>query len=284
MNISVGGSGGFIGKAVVQALVEKGHTVNFMPREVFQLSPEEFLARKIEGVDAVFNFAGATVVKRWTPDWKEEIRASRILTTRKIADAIRNATVKPGLFICQSAVGIYDESHRHTEESIDFANDFLAQVCKDWEAEALAVRDLTRVAVLRCGVVIGHGGMLSRVQTAFRYGAGGKIGSGDQYISFIHIDDLARIVLMILEKPDMSGIYNATAPWPTTNYHFTETLGKVMNQPTFLTVPGFLLKWIYGEAAETLIHGQRVLPERLEKAGFVFDYPTIEKALVAVYK
>jgi uncharacterized protein (TIGR01777 family) len=284
MKIAISGPNGFIGSALIGKLVKNGHLVNFLTRESFEMPAEEFLAAKIEGVDAVINLAGAPLVRRWTPAWKEEIRNSRILTTRMLAEAIRNAAARPGLFISWSAIGIYDDIHRHSEASQDFATDFLGQVCRAWEAEAMAVSGLTRVNIIRCGVVIGDGGMLDRLLPVFRIGAGGKIGSGDQPMSFIQIEDLVRIVLRMLEKPDMSGIYNATAPWPTTNYHFTETLGKVLNQPAFLTVPAFLLRWIYGEAAETLIHGQKVFPERLEQEGFTFNFPTIEKALLEVFR
>jgi uncharacterized protein len=284
MKISVSGATGFIGSAVINELVANGHLVNFLTRESFLLPAEEFREQKIEGSDAVINLAGAPLIRRWTAAWKEEIRNSRIVPTRMIAEAIRQARVKPAVLISGSAIGIYDTVHRHTEESRELAGDFLAQVCKDWESEALAVQAFTRVAILRCGVVIGDGGMLRKVQTPFKLGAGGKIGSGDQYMSFIQIEDLVRIIMLILEKPGMSGIYNATAPWPTTNYHFTVTLGKVLNQPAFLAVPAFLLKWIYGEAANTMIHGQSVVSERLEKEGFVFNFPTIEKALREVYK
>jgi uncharacterized protein (TIGR01777 family) len=284
MKVAVSGPSGFIGGAIIKQLVSAGHLVNFLTRETFNMPPEEFLENKIEGVDAVVHFAGTPLVRRWNTRAREEILDSRVGTTRKIANAILQARNKPRVFISGSAIGIYDQEHRHTDESTDYDTGFLADVCRQWEEAASLTTEATRLVILRCGVVIGDGGMIGRVQTPFSIGAGAKIGSGDQSFSFIHLDDLVAIVMTALTDGSMSGIYNATAPWPTTNYHFSETLGKVLNQPVFLTVPAFLLRWIYGEAAETMIRGQKVIPARLEQQGFEFKYPTIEKALLAVFR
>lgn len=284
MRISISGASGFTGSYLVRELVKQGHEVVKMNRDSFSMPLEEFTRMKIEGSDAVINLAGAPIIRRWTEPWKEEIRNSRILTTRKIAEAIRLATAKPMVLISASAVGIYDSINSHTEESLNFGTGFLADVCKEWESEAEAVKDICRVTVLRQGIVIGKGGMLGKVRTPFSIGLGAKIGNGKQALSFIHIDDLAGIVGMILKNPETSGVYNAVAPWPTTNIHFTEVLGKVLNQPALLAVPKFVLKLIYGEGAQTLTEGQKVLPDRLMKLNFPFKYPTIEKALMKVYR
>ncbi|HNW76438.1 MAG TPA: TIGR01777 family oxidoreductase [Bacteroidales bacterium] len=281
MRISVSGASGLVGRALVNEAVRKGHEVIIMDRDSFQLPMEEFVRTKIDGAEAVINLAGAPVLKRWTDSWKEEIRNSRILTTRKIAGAISQAIVKPRVMISFSAIGIYDSVNTHTEESNSFSTGFLAEVCKEWEAEAGKAIPFTRLAILRCGVVIsGNGGIVERLRGPFSYGLGATIGNGKQAFSFICIDDLIALILTILENETMSGIYNAVEPWPTTNDHFTHVLGKVLNQPAALRIPRFIFKMIYGESATILTEGQRVLPDRLMKENFPFTCITIEKALV----
>lgn len=284
MRISISGASGFTGGALVKALAKNDHQVVQMTRDSFRLPMEEFIRKNIEGADAVVNLAGAPIIRRWTEPWKVEIRNSRILTTRMIAEAIAQATVKPRVLISASAVGIYDSFSTHTEESQNFATGFLSQVCREWESEATKAQDHLRVAILRQGVVLGDGGMLDKVKFPFSIALGGTIGNGRQHFSFIHIDDLVAIFLAIIENDYMSGIYNAVAPWPTDNRHFTEVLGKVINQPAVLRIPVFALKLLYGEGAQVLTEGQRVLPERLLNENFPFRYPTIEKALVKALK
>jgi uncharacterized protein (TIGR01777 family) len=280
MRITVSGGSGFIGSALVRELIKRDHQVVQITRESFKLPLEEFIGKKIEGVDALVNLAGAPISKRWTDKWIRELSDSRILTTRKIAEGIAAATTKPKVFISASGIGIYDNTHTHTEESTNLASDFMAQLCRDWEAEAMSLGSLTRVAILRQGVVLGDGGMLDKLRFPFSVGLGATIGNGKQPFSFIHIDDLIAIIMTVIENKKMSGIYNAVAPWPTDNRHFTEVLAKVVNQPFFLRVPLFALKLLYGEGSQVVASGQRVLPERLIKEGFQFRYPTIEKALV----
>ena len=273
-----------VGSALVKALVKKDCEVISLTRESFTFPMEAFIEKKIAPADAVVNLAGAPVIRRWTEGWKEEIRRSRILTTRMIADAIRQSDPRPKVMISASAVGIYASAGSHREDSLSFGHGFLTEVCKEWEAEAETVKDITRLVILRLGVVLGDGGMLGTVFPLFNIGLGGKIGNGNQPFSFIHIDDLVSVIITILERPDMSGTYNAVAPWPTTNGYFTEVMGKVLNQYAFLTVPKFTLKLLFGEGATVLTEGQQVYPGRLTEAGFVFRYPTIEKALVKIYK
>jgi uncharacterized protein len=280
MRITVSGGSGFIGSALVQELVRKDHQVVQITRESFKLPLDEFVAKKIEGVDAVVNLAGAPISKRWTEKWIREISDSRILTTRKIAEAIAAAATKPKVFISASGIGIYDNVNTHTEESTNLASDFMARLCRDWEAEAMTVSGITRVAILRQGVVLGDGGMLDKLRFPFSVGLGATIGNGKQPFSFIHIDDLIAVILTVIGNDKMSGIYNAVAPWPTDNRHFTEVLAKVVNQPFFLRIPLFALKLLFGEGSQVVASGQRVLPERLMKENFPFRYPTIEKALV----
>lgn len=284
MKISISGGTGFIGSVLVAELVKKGHQVVQITRDSFGMPLEEFTGKKIEGADVVVNLAGAPISRRWTSRWKEEIRNSRVLTTRKIAEAIAAATVKPRVLISGSAIGIYDDIHTHSEESTNFGQGFMTEVCRDWEAEAGKAQPFTRVVILRQGVVIGDGGMVAKIRFPFSIGLGARISRGDQHLSFIYIDDLVSLILTAIENDSMTGIYNAVAPWPTDNRHFSEVLGKVLAQPVFLSIPSFALKLLYGEGAQVVTGGQRVLPERLMNEGFQFKYPTIEKALVRTFR
>lgn len=280
MKIAVSGASGFTGSALVRELVRREHEVIKISRDSFTLPPDEFTAKKIEGTDAIVHLAGSPIIRRWTVKGKREITDSRILTTRRIVEAIAQATVKPKVLISASAIGIYDSQNTHTEESRDFSDGFLSRVCRDWETETLRAEGLIRTVILRLGVVIGDGGMIARLRFPFSVGLGGTIGNGRQHFSFIHIDDLIAIILACMENTEMSGIYNAVAPWPTDNGHFTEVLGKVLMQPAIFRIPAFALKLMYGEAAVVLTEGQRVLPERLMQLNFPYKYPTIEKALL----
>jgi len=284
MQISMSGATGFIGEMLKRRFIEKGWMVNEINRQSLMMSEEEFVVKKIEGNDVVINLAGAPILKRWNDQYKEEIYHSRIDTTRKIASAIQNALRKPGVFISGSAIGIYDSVEAHTEESRHFADDFMGKVCKDWEQEAMKVNAPTRVAIFRTGIVLGKdGGAMKSMSTPFKIGLGGAIGDGKQFFSWIHITDLADAFIFTIENESLSGIVNAVAPEPTTNYHFTKTFGKVLTQPAIMRVPEFALKLIYGEGARALATGQKVLPEKLLKAGFTFRFPTIEKALMNLY-
>ncbi len=285
MHASVNGSTGFIGSALMRKLVADNWTATRINRDSFSMSDQEFLEKKIEGADVVFNLSGTPIIKRWTDANKKEMYESRIPVTRKIVETIRRANVKPKLLISSAAVGIYDQEHQHTESSADFDTGFLGTLCRDWENEALAARDVTRVAVFRTGLVMGKdGGALERMQFPFSIGLGATVGSGKQAMSWIHMEDLLDAYAYVIGHEEIDGIVNAVAPYATTNSHFTQTLGKIMNQPTFLAIPGFVLKLIYGNGAEALIAGQKVIPEKLLKAGFEFKFPTIEKALMNIYK
>jgi uncharacterized protein len=285
MQLCISGSSGFIGRELTDVLTDKGWTFRIINRESVTMDDDEFLEKKIEGANAVINLAGAPILKRWTESYRKEIYESRIGTTRKIARAIINARVKPKVFISASAIGIYDSVNVHDEESSCFAGDFLGKLCSDWEAEAMAARDETRVVIVRHGVVLSSkGGALKRAHGPFSFGFGGVIGDGSQAFSFIHIRDLVRVYRILLENGDISGIVNAVAPEPTTNFHFTKTLGKVLNQITVFKIPPSAVRLIYGDAAVTLTEGQKVIPGKLVKNGFTFEFPTIEKALLNIYR
>jgi len=285
MLVSISGSTGLIGRELIDTYTDKGWTFRIINRDSFRLPDNEFLETKIERADALINLAGAPILKRWTENYRNEIYRSRVETTRKIANAILQAKVKPKVFISNSAIGIYDTLNVHTEESNGFSDNFLGKVCRDWETEALGAAGNTRIVVLRTGVVLSSkGGALKAAHGPFSFGLGGIIGNGDQSFSWIHIHDLMHIYQFILENENISGVVNAVAPNPTTNFHFTKTFGKVLNKITVFKIPQSALKLIYGDAASTLTEGQNVIPEKLLKNGFEFEFPTIEKALLNLYR
>jgi uncharacterized protein len=285
MQISMSGATGFIGGMLRNRLMEKGYSVIIITRESLKLNDKEFLEKTIEGSDVVINLAGAPILKRWSENYKKEIYDSRIITTRKIALAINHASRKPMVFISGSAIGIYDSTETHTEESQCFAADFMGKVCKDWEHEALETKGSTRVVIFRTGVVLGkNGGALESMYTPFRHGLGGIIGNGKQPFSWIALSDLINAFIFTIENESVSGIVNAVAPNPVTNSYFTKIFGKVLNQPAVMRIPEIALKMIYGEGSLALTSGQRVLPEKLIKAGFIFRFPTIEKTLMDLYR
>ena len=285
MQISLSGSTGFIGKHLMKKFIEKGWTVNVINRDSFRMPDEEFAEKKIAGSDVIINLAGAIIAKKWSAAWKKEIFGSRVNTTRKIADGILLTQQRSLLFISPSAIGIYDSSHRHEDESQYFSDDFLATVCREWENQALRVKERVRLVIFRTGVVLGKdGGMLQKIYPVFNIGLGGPIGNGKAMMSWIHIDDLVEAYLYAIEHKDIDGILNLVSPDPVTNRHFTQTFGKVLVQPAFVKVPLFSLKILFGEGAGSLTTGQEVFPSGLLKSGFTFKFPTIEKALMNLYR
>jgi uncharacterized protein (TIGR01777 family) len=241
-------------------------------------------ATALEGVDTVFHLAGDPVAEgRWTEKKKERIRDSRVIGTQNLVAGFAAAAVKPKTLISASAVGFYgDRGDEELDERSPPASDFLAEVCKGWEREALAARDLgIRVVLIRIGIVLGEkGGALGKMLTPFKLGLGSPLGSGDQYMPWIHIDDLVEEMLFAAREPSVSGPLNGTAPHPVTNSEFTKTLGQVLGRPTFMpAVPPFALKLMLGEFSQVLLGSQRALPRAALAAGFAFRYPELEPAL-----
>ncbi|MEI7723699.1 MAG: TIGR01777 family oxidoreductase [Bacteroidota bacterium] len=284
MIVAISGSTGFVGEAMMKKMRGLGWSVRIINRDSLALPDHDFLEQLTEGADVVINLAGAPVSRKWTPAIKQEIIDSRVNTTRKISDSIIKAKTKPSVFISASAIGIYDSVNTHTESSTSFANSFLANVCQNWEHEAMRSEKMTRVIIFRLGVVLGEdGGALKKMHLPFSIGAGGKLGTGRQAMSFIHLTDLVEAMIFTIQNPVVTGIVNGVSPYPIDNAEFTDKLGKVLDQPAWLTVPAFALKMIYGEGAQVLLEGQKVLPEKLLQAGFLFKYPTIQNALVQIY-
>ena len=278
MNILISGSTGLTGRRLRAALEERGHTVTAAGRADFAGDPA-LLKEKVENAGAVIHLAGAPIVARWSRAYKREILDSRVLTTRKLVEAVNLAERKPELFISASAVGIYSDEGVNTEENAYYAEGFLADVCRQWEGEAAQLDPATGLAVFRLGVVLAkEGGALPKMLTPFRLGLGGPIAGGRQGFSWIHIDDLVSAFLFVLDRR-LTGTFNLTAPGVTDNQGYTSALGRVLRRPVFVPVPAFALRLLFGEGASALTTGQKAIPERLLKAGFTFRFPEVEGAL-----
>jgi len=285
MNIAMSGSTGFVGGHLTKAFRERGWTVIPLGRDDFK-GDDAALSRKIEGVEVVINLAGASVAARWTKEYKKIMYGSRIETTKKIVDAMAGAGEKPRLFISTSAVGLYGAGGVYTEENARYGDDFLGKLASDWEQAALRARDAgVRTVIFRFGIVLGlDGGALKKMLIPFRIGLGGTIGDGKQAFSWVHIEDLVRAYFTVMENMGFEGIYNLTAPNPTTNKGLTSALAHALHRPALMRVPSFVLKLQLGEGAEVLLKGQRVLPKRLLESGFTFKFAEIEKAIKDLVK
>ena len=287
--IAVTGASGLIGSALVGHLKSEGHTVQRLVRRA-TVAPDEVQwdpktgyvdIEALRGVDAVIHLAGVGVGdKRWTKRYKSEILNSRLLGTTAIANAV--AEVKPQVFISASAIGWYgDSGNRAVVESDSVGNDFLAAVCREWEGAADLAGDV-RTVKLRTGLVLDPtGGALGRLLPLFRFGLGGKLGSGKQWWSWITLHDVVRAIIFALEHP-IAGPVNLTTPNPVTNQEFTAALARAMNRPALFPAPAIALKIALGGFASEVLGSKKVLPNALSDAGFVWDYPHITNALTAL--
>ncbi len=273
--VAITGSSGFVGRNLTKVFESNGFKVIGIKRE--ELKNIEKLTSIIEETNLLINLAGANIINRWTDKYKKLLLDSRINTTRALIQAISKSKNKPEMFISTSAVGIYKNLTCYDEEYYDYEDDFLARLCKTWENEALKAKEFeVRTVIFRFGIVLGHGGALEKMLTPFKLGLGGTIGDGSHDFSFVHIDDLTNAYNFVYDNPTCTGIYNLTAPIPTTNYDFTKALGTVLNRPTILPIPKFVLNLIFGEGAKVLTEGQCVKPKRLLDNGFKFNFKTIE--------
>ncbi|MGH1348243.1 MAG: TIGR01777 family oxidoreductase [Nannocystales bacterium] len=294
MRVAITGASGFVGRALSRVLKEASHTPVAVRRDAsgeLQWSIERGFdpPEALTGYDAVIHLAGENIAGgRWTDARKQTIRSSRVEGTRRVADALRLADPRPTVFISMSAVGYYGaRGSSQLDENSEPGEGFLADVCGAWEAEAKAAASLEglRVVRLRLGTVLGDGGALAKMLPAFKMGVGGRLGSGDQYMSWIHLDDVVRAIVHVLTHDECEGAFNLTAPEPATNAAFTAALGKALRRPTFLPVPKFALRAAFGEMAEhLLLSGQRVLPKRLLETGFEFGHPDLGAALSAALR
>ena len=300
MRILIAGGSGFLGTHLVAALTAAGHDVAILSRRAAlepdsQTSGRRTIAWVPDGstdswisscgpVDAVINLAGASIGDgRWSPARKADLVASRLNATRSLVRFVEQASPRPSLLINASAVGIYgDRGDDVLTEASAMGSDFLASLCRDWEAEAhRAQSGETRVVLLRTGLALDpKGGALAKMLPPFRLFAGGPFGSGRQFVSWIHRDDWVALVLWLLRARDVDGPVNATAPAPVTNAEFARALGHALRRPSWLPAPAFALRLALGEMADPLLlFSQRVMPDRASRAGFVFAHPTLEHAL-----
>ena len=287
--IAITGASGLIGSALVGHLKSEGHTVQRLVRRA-TVAPDEIQwdpktgyvdIEALRGVDAVIHLAGVGVGdKRWTKRYKSEILNSLLLGTTAIANAV--AEVKPQVFISASAIGWYgDSGNRAVVESDSVGNDFLAAVCREWEGAADLAGDV-RTVKLRTGLVLDPtGGALGRMLPLFRFGLGGKLGSGKQWWSWITLHDVVRAIIFALEHP-IAGPVNLTTPNPVTNQEFTAALARAMNRPALFPAPAIALKIALGGFSSEVLGSKKVMPNALSDAGFVWDYPHITNALTAL--
>ncbi len=295
MKILVTGATGFIGRQVVLHLRDRGHTIAVLTRDakkalvrlpiacpVFswpnadQPPPRE----AFDGVDAVVHLAGENIINRWTVSRKKKIINSRIESTRQLVTMMQELDHKPKVFVCASAIGYYgDRGDESLDESAEPGKGFLPDLCRQWEETASQAEDCgIRVVSLRIGVVLGHdGGALQPMLPPFRLGFGGKVASGKQWMSWVHVRDLAGLVRHAIETSSMTGPVNAVSPRPVTNAEFIRTLGKVLKRPHLIPVPGFVLKIIMGEASQVVLTSQKVIARKA--VGYEFEFPELKAAL-----
>ncbi|XP_021286115.1 epimerase family protein SDR39U1 homolog, chloroplastic [Herrania umbratica] len=300
MTVSVTGATGFIGKRLVQRLHADNHNVRVLTRSrskaesIFSVKdfPGIIIAEEagwkdcIEGSNAVVNLAGMPISTRWSPEIKKEIKQSRVRVTTKVVDLINNSPqgVRPTVLVNATAVGYYGTSETQVfDESSPSGNDYLAQVCREWEGTALKVSKDVRLTLIRIGVVLGKdGGALAKMIPLFMMFAGGPLGSGQQWFSWIHLDDIVNLICEVLSNPSYEGVINGTAPNPVRLSEMCEHLGNVMGRPSWLPVPDFALKAVLGEGASVVLEGQRVLPAKAKELGFLFKYPYVKDALKSI--
>ena len=304
MRLLLLGCSGFVGRELVPFLLELGHELTIVSRNpqpfpalvseriaCLSLDPAAAsswstpdLQGALAAADGVVNLAGEPIAeKRWTPAHRRVLMHSRVATTRLLVEAIAKLPQPPQVLVSGSAVGFYGPSTDATfSEESSSGLDYLAEICRSWEAAAKAVSPACRLVILRIGIVLGpDGGALGKMLPVFRLGFGGPIGSGRQWMSWIHRHDLCRLVATALEDQTFEGTYNAVAPAPVTMASFTSALGQVMGRPTLLPVPSPILQLLLGDGAQVVLEGQRVMPERLRSQGFGFDYPELNAALAA---
>jgi uncharacterized protein (TIGR01777 family) len=293
MKISVTGASGLVGTALSPALESAGHEVYRLVRSAPNITageinwnPDEGTidAASLEGMDAVIHLAGENVSEgRWTDEKKRRIRESRSKGTRLLSETLAQLKKKPRTLLSASATGFYgDRGDEVLTEQSASGRDFLAEVCREWElATQPAAQSGIRVANLRFGVILTtRGGALKKMLTPFKLGVGGKIGSGEQYMSWITLDDAVGAILFALETENLRGPINVVSPHAVTNLEFTKTLGRTLSRPTIFSVPSFAARLAFGEVADALLlSSARVEPLRLKEAGYQFKYPQLESAM-----
>jgi len=308
MRVVIAGGTGFLGTPLAERYAEEGHDVRVLTRSLLpgdtrhdpgtgvpgvtrvgwkpdgQSGPWSVA---VDGADAVVNLAGEGIFDaRWTPQRKALVRNSRIIATRSLVAAVQSVVSRPRVFVSGSGVGYYGSDDSPKTEDATSGDDFLAKICVDWEAEAQkAAHASTRVVCLRTGIVLERsGGALAQMMLPFRFFVGGPLGSGRQYISWIHRLDWIDLVRWIVTASNVSGPVNAAAPVPVTNRVFARALGRAMHRPALAPAPGFALRLVLGERAQPILASQRVLPAKAQAAGFHFRYPEIDQAFRGMFE
>lgn len=296
MNVFITGGSGFVGSNLTRFLVDKGFDVTIMARhpkrargmpDKVNLLPADATQpgdwqKEVPGHDVLINLAGVSVFKKWDASYKKLLRDSRLLTTRNLVDAIPDDAGTNMTLVSASGAGYYGPTgDEELTEASPPGSDFLANLARDWEAEAMKAQEKgVRVVTTRFGIVLGKGGgALTQMILPFKFFAGGPMGHGRQWVSWIHIDDLCRAELFIIENTGMTGPVNFTAPVPVRNSDLAKAIGKALKRPAFMSAPGFMLKLALGEFGSVLLEGQRAVPRALEEQGFKFNFPRIDKAL-----
>lgn len=286
MKIVISGGTGFVGEPLVQRLLARGDDVAVLSRDPAKVRAGRGIswdaADQIGAADVVINLAGENIGARWSEDRKRRIFDSRIKATSTLVDAMKRQPQKKRTLISASAVGFYGPRGDETlDESAASGGGFLAEVTRKWEELARGAEGVARVVITRFGVVLAkNGGALQKLLLPFRFGAGGPVGSGRQWMSWIDRDDVIAFIEWAIDHDSARGVYNVTAPDPVMNREFARVLGRVLHRPAILPTPGFPLRMVFGDMAdETLLSGQRVVPARATREGFVFRYPTLDASL-----
>ncbi|CAK9197261.1 unnamed protein product [Sphagnum troendelagicum] len=301
MIVAITGATGFIGSRLVQKLLADRHQVRILTRSIskaqsvfpehrypnLEVAEEANWVELIHGATGVVNLAGLPISRRWTPEVKAEIKKSRVGVTAKVVEAINAAPMelKPKVLVSSTAVGYYGTSETSAfDETSPSGKDYLAEVCREWEAAAQGLDDSTRLVLLRSGIVLDKdGGALAQMVPTFSISAGGPLGSGKQWISWVHRDDLVSLIMESLSNPAYEGVINGTAPNPVRVNEMCDRLGAVLGRPSWLPVPEFALRVLLGEGASVVLEGQRVLPKKAQELGFTYKYRFISDALKASF-
>lgn len=292
-NVLITGGSGFIGRALCKRLDKEGYGVTVLSRTPDKV--RDICGQSVRGIasfnelhddaspDIIINLAGSPVAeRRWSPARKEMLIKSRIETTTNIINYIEKAKTKPSRLISASAVGYYgDGGDKVINEESPVHDEFTHQLCSKWETEAQRARALgVSVAILRIGLVIGKGGgFLGKMLLPFKLGLGGRLGSGLQWMPWVHIDDIVGMIMFLIERDDLEGPFNAVSPEPARNIYFTKTLAGLLNRPAIFPVPSFFLKFALGEMSRLLLTGQRAVPKRVLEEGYNFSFAELEDAL-----
>ena len=279
LKIAICGKSGLVGSKLEELFRSKHNEV--VGVKVRKDTTTHAIAEQLEKCDILINLSGATILARWSDEYKKKLYESRIETTKKLIDAMEFCTHRPKLFLSASAVGIYDSINAHDDDSEKYNGDFLSHLCQDWEAEAQKATQLgVRSVQMRFGVIYAkEGGAMTKMLPPFKLGVGGRLGSGEQMVSWIHIDDLLRAVEFIIKNPAIEGSMNFTTPYPLTNIEQTKIMGRVLHRPAFFIVPSFAVKLLFGEGSHVVLDSKEVYPSKLLKSGFEFYYEKFEDAL-----